>query len=332
MRNLLSILFACICCAALHAGCAMLPRPTVSSASPQSDITLTRALLPSPEPTITGMPTSEPDAATTMPNDMDPQTAIIVNGRTISRDEYDLAWQQEYDAFIAQAGIRSADVTADVLAFLHNRVRSQFIDRILLQQAALSLGITITQEQVNTEIAALRGADEASFQHWLELNHLTEAQLAGQFADQLLTGAVRDAVTRDMGREHPHRHVRYLVTASLEEAEMARQALGAGADFADVVAQYCSDISLHASGGDVGFVPRGILPLAVDQAADRLALHELSEIIQADTGYYLIEVLEIAESMPVSDEHWPFVLQARFQEWLANERALAEIAINPALE
>jgi len=262
---------------------------------------------------------------------MDPQVAIVVNGRTISRDEYLAALQGEYDAFAAHTGFQASDI-AEVTSYLNDKVRDQLINRILVQQAALSLGIAITQEQLNAEIASLRGTDEQEFQAWLQDNQLTESQLTAQYADQMLALAVRDAVTKDTAREQPHRHVRYLVTSSLEQAQLAREALNAGSDFAEVTRQYSSDISLHASGGDVGFIPRGILPEAADQAAFTLAEDAISDVVLTASGFYIVQVLEIDISRPVSEDYWPFVLQNAFQSWLANERSQAEIAINPVVE
>ena len=93
------------------------------------------------------------------------------------------------------------------------------------------------------------------------------------------------------------------------------------------------EITSHTAGHTVRVASRAPdAASAVDLAADQLALNELSNVVQASTGYYLVEVLEITPNQLVSDEHWPLVLQASFQTWLANERAQAEIAINPAVE
>ena len=106
----------------------------------------------------------------------------------------------------------------------------------------------------------------------------------------------------------------------------------ARADFAAIARQYSMDETSRESGGDLGYIPQGVMPLAFDQTAFTLQSNQISEIIEVDSGYMIIKVLEKEPARTVSEENWPLVQQYTFETWLANQRAQAEIVYNPAFE
>lgn len=64
-----------------------------------------------------------------------------------------------------------------------------------------------------------------------------------------------------------------------------------GADFAALAREASEDASAE-SGGDLGLVGRGVLPNAVEQAAFALEPGAVSELIETDTGIYILTVTE----------------------------------------
>ena len=105
-----------------------------------------------------------------------------------------------------------------------------------------------------------------------------------------------------------------------------------GADFGEIARQYSMDEITRASGGDLGFIPHGVMPLAFDNAAFALNVNQISEIVPVEAGFMIIQVLEINPARTVSDEYWPLVQQYAFETWLANERAQADIVLNPNIK
>jgi peptidyl-prolyl cis-trans isomerase D len=86
--------------------------------------------------------------------------------------------------------------------------------------------------------------------------------------------------------------------ASEEQLAELRRRAGAllerargGADFS-VLAREASEDASAESGGDLGLVGRGVLPGAVEQAAFALEPGAVSELIETDTGIYIVTVTE----------------------------------------
>jgi peptidyl-prolyl cis-trans isomerase C len=91
------------------------------------------------------------------------------------------------------------------------------------------------------------------------------------------------------------------------------------------------DLSTRVGGGDLGWFPRGVLTQpAVEEAAFALAPDEVSQVVESDLGYHLIEVIE-REVRPLSANDLRRLRQAAVEEWLAAERqrAAIEILIEP---
>lgn len=97
--------------------------------------------------------------------------------------------------------------------------------------------------------------------------------------------AHRDRYTR------PERiHLRQILVAEREEAEGAMAALDAGEDFVAVSARLSQDPRAEL-GGDQGWLGREDLPQMFAGVLDALAPGEHSDIVEADYGYHIFQVV-----------------------------------------
>lgn len=85
----------------------------------------------------------------------------------------------------------------------------------------------------------------------------------------------------------------------LTDDEQARQTAGqlrerilAGADFAELAREYSDDRASGTRGGDLGWVEPGMMVPAFEQAMNALQPGEISEPVQSEFGWHLVEVLE----------------------------------------
>lgn len=123
---------------------------------------------------------------------------------------------------------------------------------------------------------------------------------AEHFADQIevTEDDVRAAYETEVAAaaeltERRARHI--LITdpeAGLEKIQALRAEIEAGAAFADVARAHSEDIASRELGGDLGFVPAGTFVAAFEDAINTLPLNTLSEPVQTEFGFHLIEVLE----------------------------------------
>ena len=57
------------------------------------------------------------------------------------------------------------------------------------------------------------------------------------------------------------------------------------------------------NGGDLGYIERGIMPRFFDDAVFSLEDNRLSDIVPSDYGFYIFEVLDKKESLPLNEEN-----------------------------
>lgn len=81
-------------------------------------------------------------------------------------------------------------------------------------------------------------------------------------------------------------------TKSIEQLEVLRtEIMDNGADFAELAAKYSDDGSARA-GGDLGWAKRGRYVPEFEAAAFNLEKGEISEVVESEFGYHLIQMIE----------------------------------------
>ncbi len=107
----------------------------------------------------------------------------------------------------------------------------------------------------------------------------------------LLNQKVFDHVTKDITRDQDMVWARHILVETEEEAKAVLDRLNAGEDFGVVAAEVSVDTSNSASGGDLGWFTQGQMVEEFDKAAFTLEIGKLSEPIQTEFGFHIIQVL-----------------------------------------
>ncbi|MFH1084301.1 MAG: peptidylprolyl isomerase, partial [Chloroflexota bacterium] len=201
------------------------------------------------------------------------------------------------------------------------------IDQLLMQQAAEAAGLAMEPARVEAQVKRLQGNDAKRFADWLAANSLTLDDLRDQVRHDLLAAALRDQVTSKLPREQAHVHVRHILVGDEGLARQVHQRLGQGENFITLARAHSEDRGTRASGGDLGFLPRGIMSPEFDAAAFALQPGQFSVVLPLAGGYQIIQVVEVDPARPVGGEHWPLVQQGAFEGWLADLRAQADITL-----
>ena len=105
-------------------------------------------------------------------------------------------------------------------------------------------------------------------------------------------------------------------------AGMARQP---GADFAALASEHSDDVGSRANGGDLGWITRGTMGDAFDQALFALEPGATSAPVQTDFGWHVIRLREVkaGEQVPFEDVRDDLVAEATAE---AHDRAFNELA------
>ena len=254
-----------------------------------------------------------------LPDDL----VATVNDAEISREAYEQAITQTQDRY-AQQGQSIAE--GDLETF-RTDILDQLIAEELLFQEAQDQGLSVEDGEVDSQIEQMRAQFEGDegWQQALEANEVTEEELREQIErnsliQQLIAnavpqpGEVTDEEVQSFYDENPEffeqgeqisaRHI-LIDTQELESdadledarqrAEEVRQELLEGADFA-TLAQERSEGPSAPRGGDLGTFGRGQMVPAFEEAAFALEEGGISEVVQTQFGFHVIQVTEKADT------------------------------------
>ena len=257
-----------------------------------------------------------------------PARADVVS-RFVMRINDEVATLRDYEtlkAELEQAILNRPDLTLqqrrEALAQLGERVYRNMYEDLLLVSRARQLGIAITDQDVDDQIARIRErmelTEDDAFRQALAASGLTLAQLREQTRKNLLSQTVLsrevyskididEEILRRYYRDHPEQfqipeRLRLRGLVVLEEptpeaaerlrlaAEIRDEILG-GRPLDEVAAEHSTE-GLTSGLIDLGWVSAGDLDPDLERAVWGLDLNALSEPIEGRGGTHLVEVLE----------------------------------------
>lgn len=206
----------------------------------------------------------------------------------------------------------------------------------LTRRAASNLGIQITPgditQKINESISSSIGGNltEAElnerYQEWLDRVRLTDAEYRQVVEAIMLREKLREHFKEaKIPQEAEQIHLHAIVVADEGNATEVRNKLLEGGNFTALAQEYSIDETLKQYGGDLGWVPRGILSPEIDAVAFSLGIGDISEPIETSNGYYIVKVSEIAEDMPIYEEYRDTLAAKELSDWLNELRAASNI-------
>jgi foldase protein PrsA len=207
----------------------------------------------------------------------------------------------------------------------------------LVRQGAPSLGIQVTPdevtEKINNDLISSAGGGGNStgnitgnitlpqtdlgkmYQQWLNYVHLSDSEYRQVVEATLLTQKLNDLFKQNTPTEGKQVHVYAIKVDNEGNATEVENELKNGEDFATVAAEFSTDETTKQNGGDLGWLPQGILLPDLDQIAFSLAIGNVSEPIVTSNGYYIIKVTEIEENRPIDDQYREMLASTEFTNW-----------------
>lgn len=259
-----------------------------------------------PPPTVTPVPPT----ATPTP---EPPAAARVNGQIITLADFEKELAR-YEAAQRSLGGTQPNgqypYQTDVLDYL--------IEQTLIEQAAASEGIAVSEQELDTEVQRLKTeTGDVAFQEWLQANQYTFDEFRRVLRAQLIAQAMIDKVATSVAATADQVRARHIVVTSVETGQVILTQLEQGADFSTLARTYSLDESTRLNGGDLGFFPRGLLLAPeIEEAAFSLAVGETSQIIESDFGIHIVQVLDREPARPLSAEIQQRLRAVAFEKWL----------------
>lgn len=315
------------------------PTPTLPAVAPtNAPVSALSTRVVTSIPTVTQQPeTTRPPVSTvvvpiavpTLP----PDAAAVVNGQVILLQDYEyqinqamsyLKQQQSFDANTPEGQAAIAQLRRQVLGWM--------VDQALIEQAASKAGVIVADDKVDTEITQLIGNDAAKFDEWLKENGLTRDTFRVQLQRELLSAAVQEDVVGSMPTTVEQARVRHILLTSEADAMNVLLKLRSGGDFAALAKQFSQDKATSDTGGDLGFFPRGVMPIEIEAVAFALDPGQTSGIVKTDFGYHIIQVIERDPARPIPDDMMATWRQQSFLRWLEAQKSVAKIQYGVQLE
>lgn len=131
---------------------------------------------------------------------------------------------------------------------------------------------------------------------------------------ELLQNKVQENLKADIARTADMVWARHILVATEEEAKAALDRINAGEEWADVCAEVSTD-STAAKGGDLGWFTEGTMVPAFNDVAFSQEVGTISDPVQSDFGWHLIQVIG-HEERPLTSSQYNTAVETAYQNWL----------------
>jgi len=147
------------------------------------------------------------------------------------------------------------------------------------------------------------------------------------FEIQIYRKRISDVVTTNVPHEQEQVWARHILVSDKATAQIFREQLLVGTDFASLAAQYSLDTGSKDNGGDLGWFGKGKMIPEFETAAFALQVGEISQPVQTTSGWHIIQVLG-HETRPLTETEYTTAVTAEFNQWLTDQRTGATIVIS----
>ena len=168
---------------------------------------------------------------------------------------------------------------------------------------------------------------ETSYEEMLtnyETYDISEATIRSVYEFGLLRQKLLSETTLETPRTEEQVWARHILVETEAEAQAVYERLQDGESFASVAQEVSKDTGSGANGGDLGWFGKGAMVAEFETTAFELEVGEISEPVQSEFGYHIIQVLG-HQDIPLSASQYEQKKETEFSDWLASTREQAEI-------
>jgi peptidyl-prolyl cis-trans isomerase C len=265
----------------------------------------------SPTPIPSAIPTV---TATSIP------LAVSVNGAGISIPEFNAELARYQQAQTALGNTVSLDAATQA-------VRDEFVDNLLLAQAAAANGYQVEDTALQARIDSLdtQIGGPGKLTDWESAHGYTDADFRAALRLQMAAALMRDKIAASVPATAEQVHVNQILRYNADEAQKALSYLKAGWKFPDLAAQYDP-----VTKGELGWFPRGFLSdPAIENSAFALQPGQYSAVIQTQSGYDILYVVERDPAHLLSPDALLTLQEHAVQTWLTQQRNESKILFTP---
>jgi parvulin-like peptidyl-prolyl isomerase len=225
------------------------------------------------------------------------QSVAKVNGVELYQEDLDREMRHTTAFYQAQYNIDlNAPENASMLAQARSDALTRIVDQELIRQIAA--GTFVPQGQSPTVITVSDEEVQARAQQYEQQAGSRDALLQQngfgsyqEFLDFVRGNLLVEKLAQLYGQGEQV-HARHILVATEDEARQVLARLQAGEDFAQVAQEVSTDTGSAQNGGDLGWFGRGTMVAPFETAAFSLTVGQISQPVQTQFGFHIIEVLE----------------------------------------
>ncbi|MDO8612011.1 MAG: peptidylprolyl isomerase [Dehalococcoidia bacterium] len=233
--------------------------------------------------------------------------------------------------YVGQFGGQGADAAQPASAL--PAVADTLIQEEIVLRFAGELKVTANEQEVTEGIASRIGVKTddpnftLSFQQEVVRSQLSEDEYRRMVEASVLADKLRTEFEKQVPTTADSAHFRQILVGSDAKAQETRDKLEAGEDFAAVAAENSLDTATKDTGGDVGWVPKGVLDASLEELIFALNPKELTTIPIAQ-GVFVVEMLEKDAAHAVEDAQKSSLAIRALQDWVEEKKKSVNIVNN----
>jgi parvulin-like peptidyl-prolyl isomerase len=237
----------------------------------------------------------------------------------------------------------------------YGRALDELIDRELQYQDAKAQDIKIEKEKIDAQLEKFkkRFKSEQEYKAALEKEKTSEEQVRASIEKELLAQAVFTRNVTDKAKMSDPALKEYyekntakfkqpesvkLRIISVKDEKKAKDVLAMikqGDDFSEIASNFSED-TYRTRGGDAGYIHKGRMLSEIDEAAFKLKVGEVSDIITAENNYFIIKAEDRKPEQQIPFEETKEKLRRELesekagelkQKWMESLRSKAKIEI-----
>jgi len=271
-----------------------------------------------------------------------------VNGATFTKKDL----ETEVDRLIPQATFHRK-VTEEKRKLYYDKAIEALVNRELQYQDAVAKGVEVDKEKVNAQMENIRKRfTPEKYKAALEKDGITEEKLRAQVEKEVLVQAINEKKetearisekdVKEYYEKNPAKfkqpdtvQLRIITTTDEKKAQDILAKIKAGEDFGDIAYKMSED-PYRVKGGDLGYMHKGMMIPEIEEAASKLKVGEVSDIVKVENAWFIIKLEDKKPEHMLSFEEIKGELKKeleknRIQElkeaWITDLRAKAKIEV-----
>ena len=209
-------------------------------------------------------------------------------------------------------------------------VAQQLIAEAVVVRFAPEMEVSASEEDIKSEIATSLGLTpddpnyDTSYQQELSRSGMTEQEYRQMIEAAVLTDKIQKKLEEKLPASAESIHYRQMLVVDESAADSLVEQVRKGEDFAKLTAENSLDTNTKANGGDVGWIPRGVLDKSLE---DPLFSMEPGQVqsLPIQGAALVVQLLEKAPDRPIDENMKPSLAQRALQTWLDEKVGQLEV-------